>query len=206
MKQQEGPLLPQAGLWYFAHPYTVVDAWAQQNHAAMEANFRLCCLRAARLIEAGWLIYSPVSHTHPIKAAYPEFMAATTEQRWYEYDLLYVQAVPFAGIILPPRWHLSQGCLEEKKLFENLRRSVLYFSDPCRVTAGDVIPQFDHPSTGWPGGQYGRQVTGRYARIDSPSPGGQAAPARAVARGPGEGVRDRPGDGLEHPAGPGPAD
>ncbi|MCL5281317.1 MAG: DUF1937 family protein [Planctomycetes bacterium] len=150
MKDTYVPLEPQAGLWYFAHPYTVVDAWAIQNHAAMEANFRLCCLRAARLVEAGWLIYSPVAHTHPIKAAWPEFMAATTEQRWYEYDLLFIQAIPFAGIILPPLWHVSRGCIEEEKLFEQLGRSVRYFSDPCLVRAGTL---FEHSPIRVPDGR-----------------------------------------------------
>ncbi len=110
MSQYELIVTPRRGLWYFAHPYTVLDVLSRPNDAAMEANWRLCCLRAARLVEAGWLIYAPVCHTHPIKAAWPQFMAEHTEDRWYEFDHRFVQEVMFAGIILPPGWQDSGGC------------------------------------------------------------------------------------------------
>ncbi len=84
------------------------------------------------MIEAGWLIYSPVAHTHAIKMAWPDF-AAGDEERWYEYDLMTVREGHFAGIILPPLWQVSNGCVMEKNLFESMQRQVLYFCDPCHV-------------------------------------------------------------------------
>ncbi len=73
-----------------------------------------------------------MAHTHAIKMAWPAF-ATESEERWYEFDLLTVDQVPFAGIILPPLWRSSNGCVLEKERFEQMRRRVLYFCDPCYV-------------------------------------------------------------------------
>ncbi len=73
-------------VYYFAHPYTVRDADGNFVPEAEEANFQLCCQRSARLIEAGFNIYAPICHTHPIHRASPSFLAVHEHQRWYELD------------------------------------------------------------------------------------------------------------------------
>jgi hypothetical protein len=124
---------PLPGLFYFAHRYSAFNDAGELMPAAMQSNFELCCRRSALLVEAGWHIYSPVSHTHPIKMAHVPFATATTEDRWYAFDHYFIEAIPFAGIILAPGWESSRGCRREKERFEQLERPVLYMVDPHYV-------------------------------------------------------------------------
>lgn len=118
------------GFWYFAHPYTIRKADGTYSLAGEEANFRMCCLRAARLIEAGWCIYAPVVHTHAIHIAYPPFVGQDVHEMWYELDNAFIRHANFTGIILAPGWPKSSDCRAEKDLFEQMERKVLYFQDP----------------------------------------------------------------------------
>ena len=117
------------GLWYLAHPYTVKNKKGEYVAGGEEANFQLCNLRAARLIEKGVLIYSPISHTHPIHQIYPPFVGGEVHVMWYEFDNAIIRATPFEGIILSPGWENSQGCRGEKVLFEELGRKVKYLTE-----------------------------------------------------------------------------
>ena len=106
-------------LWYFAHPYSVKDADGRYVAEAEEANFDLCNQRAARQIEAGYLIYSPISHSHPIHRASPTMLARYAHQEWYLRDMEFVKCVEWQGIILAPGWNLSPGCRMEQEWFRS---------------------------------------------------------------------------------------
>ena len=122
------------GLWYFAHPYTCKDANGNYLMGGEDANFRLCCIRSAKLIEMGYLIFSPVSHTHPIHINWPNFVGKQVHEMWYEFDNHFIRGIPFKGIILAPQWRESKGCCGEKALFEELGREVRYYGDIACVT------------------------------------------------------------------------
>jgi hypothetical protein len=125
------------GLWYFAHPYTFRGPDGRYSLPAEEANFRICCLRAARLIEAGWVIYAPICHTHPIHLAYPPFVGEEVHEMWYEQDNALIERANFTGIILAVGWSDSRGCREEKALFEQRGGQILYLLDPDTVSRSD---------------------------------------------------------------------
>ena len=88
------------GIFYFAHPYSCYHDDGRYNPAGEEANFRLCCIRTAKLIERGYLIYSPIAHTHPIHISYPPFVGNNIHKMWYEFDNKFIEQLPFKGIIL----------------------------------------------------------------------------------------------------------
>ena len=87
------------GIWYFAHPYTCKDANGNYVSGGEEANFRLCNIRAAKLIEKGYVIYSPISHTHPIHVSYPPFVGQKIHEMWYKFVNENIRQIPFKGII-----------------------------------------------------------------------------------------------------------
>ena len=116
------------GIWYFAHPYTCKDDEGNYCSGGEEANFRLCCIRSAKLIEAGFIIFSPIAHSHPIHTAWPDFVGKQIHDMWYLIDNRIIDEVPFRGIIMAPKWETSKGCVCEKKRFENLNREVLYYN------------------------------------------------------------------------------
>ena len=105
------------GLWYFAHPYTVKDADGNYVFEGEEANFRLCCIRAAELLKRGYNVYAPICHTHPIHRACPEFLARHEHEIWYALDNEFIARTDFDGIILAPGWAQSEGCRAEHAAF-----------------------------------------------------------------------------------------
>lgn len=117
------------GLWYFAHPYTVKDKDDNYLLEGEEANFRLCNYRASRLLLAGYNIYSPISHTHPIQIACPEFLGRQEHEMWYHLDEHLIGRTNFDGIILAPGWSYSKGCCQEHDIFVAERKIVLLYSD-----------------------------------------------------------------------------
>lgn len=123
----------ESGLWYFASAYSVRTADGRYSLPGEEANFRLARIRAGRLLDAGWLVFSPIAHSHAIHCAYAPFLAREEHKLWYRVDNAIIRTVPFRGIILPPECKDSTGCAEERKLFERLGREVRYFQEPCMV-------------------------------------------------------------------------
>lgn len=117
------------GLWYFAHPYTCKDKDGNYVPEGEEANFRLANYRAARLIKAGYNVYSPISHTHPIHRALPAFLARHEHELWYELDLDFLKRTKFAGIILAPGWTQSKGCGMEHDWFLKKHLPRVNYSD-----------------------------------------------------------------------------
>jgi hypothetical protein len=111
------------GLYYFAHPYTAKDNKGCYVPAAEEANFRLCCYRSSRLLLAGYNIYSPISHTHPIHCACPEFLQRHEHKLWYELDIAFIEHAGFTGVILAPGWGTSKGCKLEYEWFLSHKQS-----------------------------------------------------------------------------------
>ena len=114
-------------LWYFAHPYTGVDKRAEV------ANFHLCCIRSAKLIEMGYMIYSPIAHTHPIHMAWPRFLNEDERELWIQLDNLVIARTDFKGIILAPLWPSSAGCVGERDLFAAVHKPILEYGDIVKL-------------------------------------------------------------------------
>jgi len=122
------------GFYYFAHPYTCKDVTEKAVYAKYvpegeQANFELCNQRAARLIEAGYNIYSPISHTHPIHRASPVFLARHEHEAWYALDNELIARTDFDGVILAPKWEKSTGCVDERRQFEERRLKVMTYEE-----------------------------------------------------------------------------
>ena len=124
----------KTGIWYFAHPYTCKDSQGNYVAGGEEANFRLCNIRAAKLIEMGYVIYSPISHTHPIHIAYPPFVGKNVHDMWYHFDNENIRQIPFKGIILAPNWEQSSGCRNERTMFMELGRTIVLYDDIMKNT------------------------------------------------------------------------
>ena len=122
------------GLWYFAHPYTCKDADGQYVPAGEEANFRICCIRSGRLMEAGYNIYSPIAHTHPIHVSSPTFLACHEHQTWYELDNEFMDRTEWSGIIMAPGWPHSKGCVAERDQFVARGLPIKFYQD---IVEGD---------------------------------------------------------------------
>lgn len=100
-------------LYYFAHPY----------RGDKVNNFERSKVKSNKLLDLGYIIYSPVTQTHPW---------AMQKQRgdayWMEtfFPVIWERC---DGIILAPGWEDSEGCCVEKKWFEDHDKEVLYYEE-----------------------------------------------------------------------------
>jgi len=119
----------QLGLWYFAHPYTVLRADGSRNRLAEGANAVLANYRAGELLKAGYAVFSPISHSHGIDHTRPEFLADDEggQLPWYEIDNLIIDRTRWDGIILAPGWENSVGCVAEVAVFRSKDLPVLLY-------------------------------------------------------------------------------
>jgi len=121
------------GFFYLAHPYTCKDTNGKFVPEGEQANFELCNQRAARLFEAGYNVYSPISHTHPIHRASPMFLSRHEHEAWYKLDLEFIAKTKFDGIILAPGWENSKGCRMECDAFTERGLKVMSYEEALKV-------------------------------------------------------------------------
>ncbi len=99
-------------LWYVAHPYSGAEL----------TNFKLAVLRTNRILDKGYLVFSPIVHSHPLdmdQKRKPDF--------WYGQDLKIITKCD--GIILCPEWQLSAGCIMELSIAKDLDLEIRYYNE-----------------------------------------------------------------------------
>jgi len=103
-------------LYYFAHPYSGKTPREERR------NFENCCILAAKLMAAGYNIYAPVCHTHPIHDAGPQ-----PWESWLALDKLFVDRCD--ALILAPGWMYSEGCVLERGWFKEQEKEILEYKE-----------------------------------------------------------------------------
>ncbi len=102
---------------YLATPYS----YPQQS--VRRKRFNIVNISAARLMRDGNLVFSPISHTHPIAEAgnLPKDWAF-----WKEYDLTFIEWADEVHVLKQDGWATSIGVINEIKLADELRKPVVY--------------------------------------------------------------------------------
>lgn len=105
------------GLVYLATPYSHPDP------AVRLQRFHRVNLMAARLMEKGFRIFSPISHTHPIAEAgdLPLDWAF-----WQQYDRAMLAACAAMIVYRQPGWEDSIGVAAETTLARELGLPIMY--------------------------------------------------------------------------------
>ncbi len=114
------PSEPPTDLIYVACPYS-------HNDPAVRAErFERANYYSARMMAAGLLVFSPISHTHPIALAgdLPKGW-----DFWERYDRAYLGICRALVVLCLRGWEQSKGVQEEIKIMDDLKRPVLYIQD-----------------------------------------------------------------------------
>jgi hypothetical protein len=102
------------GFFYFCHPYSA------KTIEGRTANYELACRRSAKLLLAGYNIFSPIVHSHLIEIASPEMLKWSIDKRWQfwiDIDMAVLEYVGFTGAVFAPGWGQSKGCKKEYEWF-----------------------------------------------------------------------------------------
>ena len=98
---------------YLASPYT-------GSPHEMNERFEYVTLIAAQLFNAGFLIYSPITHGHPMTGLVPELGSVDRYAQWMEHGLCLLKKCTALYILDTPGWNKSKGVQEECECaFEN---------------------------------------------------------------------------------------
>ncbi len=118
-------------LTYLASPYSHPD------HYMRIARFILVCRVAAKLMEGGRYIFSPISHTHPI-AELSDGLPVGWEF-WEGYDRCMIACCDDLLVLRLPGWETSKGVQAEIKIATDHGQPVEYMDYDLTPTIEEVI-------------------------------------------------------------------
>ncbi len=111
-------------------------SYSHEDKDIEELRFRAVSKIAGQLIKAGNIVYSPISHTHPM-AMVNRF--PTGYEYWRELDEFYIERCDIFMILKLANWEISKGVAAEAEKATDLGKPIIYLpaSLNCAVTRGD---------------------------------------------------------------------
>jgi nucleoside 2-deoxyribosyltransferase len=92
-------------IYYLACPYS--DPSAETMHR----RYKMACIVAARLMEHGIVVFSPLSHSVPV-TRYGN-LNGTNHEFWMKQDLPLLELCDVMAVLKLPGWEQSRGVQEE---------------------------------------------------------------------------------------------
>lgn len=117
-------------LYYLAAPYS------HPTDDMMIRRFEAACVAAARLMEKGIVVFSPLSHSVPV-AAYGE-LYATDHEFWMAQDLPILELCDVLAVLKIPGWDTSRGVEAEIETAREKCMPITYL-EPEEFLSGDVL-------------------------------------------------------------------
>lgn len=116
---------------YLAIPYT-------HNLKSMEiARFDIANMVASDLMKQGCQVFSPISHSHPIRM---EGGLPGTWEYWEKHCRKILSICDKMFVVCIPGWEDSKGVQAEIKIAELLGMPIIYWYHP--LSTDNVLPQF----------------------------------------------------------------
>ncbi len=114
---------PASGIIYLAGPYTDPDpsVRAARAHDATVAS--------ARMIERGYIVYSPLTMTHPIDVQMSADGETQGSDYWVAFDEAFMEHCAAIVVLMTSGWDRSRGVAREVAYFEQ-RGRIQVFADP----------------------------------------------------------------------------
>lgn len=112
-------------LWYLASPYTNYDEDEEVRRKIHDARFRQVSADAADLMRLGFVIFSPIAHTHPI-AEYGHIEHGD-HTIWLPADKVIHARCDGIIIDMIPGWQDSYGVDKELKWAMDEDKPIMYY-------------------------------------------------------------------------------
>ena len=104
---------------YLACPYAHLDA------AVRQTRFELATRKAAELFAAGYRVFSPITHSHPLHEAMPEALPCDW-QFWRAFDEVMLGIADEVHVLCLAGWQESVGVQSEIALCKKLGKPVIF--------------------------------------------------------------------------------
>jgi hypothetical protein len=105
---------------YLACPYTHPDSHVR------EARFRAATRAAAALIKEGYVVYSPITMTHPIDVVLAGTTSTLGSDYWVAFDEAFMDICSEMVILKVDGWDRSSGIRREREYFESQGKPVRF--------------------------------------------------------------------------------
>jgi len=109
---------------YLASPYSHPDP------AVREQRFDTACAAAALLLRDGYLVFSPIAHSHPLT----RFGLPLDWEFWERFDRQHLERCSELIVLMLPGWTSSRGVLAEIAIARELGLPVRYLEGPATRT------------------------------------------------------------------------
>ncbi len=96
-----------------------------KNPQIREKRFIAVCKKAGELMNQGYFVYAPISHSHPIAV---QCNLPKDWNFWQEYDIEYIKWVDEVWILKLPGWKESTGIKNEIKIAHELKKPVKFIN------------------------------------------------------------------------------
>lgn len=110
----------QKGILYLAGPYSHPDPDTR------EERYRRITAVAAELVSRGWIVYSPLTMTHPIDQLLAGHSATLGSEYWVNFDEAFMEFCSAIAVVMIEGWDKSTGVAREVKFFKERGRPVHY--------------------------------------------------------------------------------
>jgi nucleoside 2-deoxyribosyltransferase len=101
---------------YLGAPYS------HKNPLWMRLRFELINLAALQLIEAGFIVFSPISHSHPIATSHADLSQIQNYDVWLNQDTHFMEWADILAVLQLPGWRESKGLAFERDWFKTRGR------------------------------------------------------------------------------------
>ncbi|ADV63022.1 Domain of unknown function DUF1937 [Isosphaera pallida ATCC 43644] len=121
---------------YLASPYSHPDP------AVREQRFRAACRAAVALLCAGQVVFSPITHSHPLA----QHGLPGSWQFWEQYDRKFLERCDEVVVLMLDGWEESVGVQAEIRIARELGKPVRYLAPEL----APVSPTLAHVASGSP--------------------------------------------------------
>jgi Domain of unknown function (DUF1937) len=101
----------------------------------MEARFQAATRAAATLVKKGYVVYSPITMTHPMDKLLATSTNTLGSDFWVKFDEAFMSACSSMCVLTLDGWEDSSGIRREIEFFSNQNKAVVFVDD------ADVVPE-----------------------------------------------------------------
>jgi hypothetical protein len=105
---------------YLACPYTHAD------HRVREQRFKLATVAAAELIRQGYIVYSPITMTHPLDMVLAGDANTLGSDYWVKFDEAFMAVCAEMVVLQIDGWDQSSGIRREMNYFQSRGKPVRF--------------------------------------------------------------------------------